>query len=271
MKTSGIHARMCRERDSKILLDQARQYVYEYIDAVDDRSVFPDEVAMRNLDRFDEPLPEHSQSGAGTLDMLNTYGAPATVAQTGGRYFGFVNGGVVPTALAARWMADAWDQNPALYVIFAGCRQTGTGLRRSAIRPRKMMPGCTWTAPSASGAYIHYSDHRDGMMHVPEMSRRARAVDLWATLRYLGRNGVAEMIDGMCVRAAQFAGQLAARRFRILNEVVFNQVLVAGDTPEQTREILAQRPVVRRLLVRRDAMERRTGHSHQCQLLGHHR
>ena len=105
---------MCRERDSKTLLDQARQYVYEYIDAVDDRSVFPDEVAMRNLDRFDEPLPEHSQSGAGTLDMLNTYGAPATVAQTGGRYFGFVNGGVVPTALAARWMADAWDQNPAL-------------------------------------------------------------------------------------------------------------------------------------------------------------
>ena len=47
------------------------------------------------------------------------------------------------------------------------------------------------------------------------------------------------MIDGMCVRAAQFAGQLAARRFRILNEVVFNPVLVAGDTPEQTREILA--------------------------------
>jgi glutamate/tyrosine decarboxylase-like PLP-dependent enzyme len=49
--------------------------------------------------------------------MLNDCGAPATVAQTGGRYFGFVNGGVVPTALAARWMADAWDQNPALYVI----------------------------------------------------------------------------------------------------------------------------------------------------------
>ncbi len=84
-------------------------------------------------------------------------------------------------------------------------------------------------AMQASGAYIPYSDHRDGMMHVPEMSRRARAVDLWATLRYLGRNGVAEMIDGMCVRAGQFAGQLAARRFRILNEVVFNQVRVAGD------------------------------------------
>jgi glutamate/tyrosine decarboxylase-like PLP-dependent enzyme len=94
-------------------------------------------------------------------------------------------------------------------------------------------------AMQASGAYIQYSEHRDGMMHVPEMSRRARAVDLWATLRYLGRNGVAELIDGMCERAAQFAERLAARRFRILNAVVFNQVLVAADTPEQTREILA--------------------------------
>ena len=108
---------MRRDRDSKTLLDQARHYVYEYIDAVDQRTVFPDAAAIRNLDRFDEPLPEHPQSGAGTLEMLNTYGAPATVAQTGGRYFGFVNGGVVPAALAARWMADAWDQNPALYVI----------------------------------------------------------------------------------------------------------------------------------------------------------
>jgi glutamate/tyrosine decarboxylase-like PLP-dependent enzyme len=94
-------------------------------------------------------------------------------------------------------------------------------------------------AMQASGAYIQYSEHRDGMMHVPEMSRRARAIDLWATLRYLGRNGVAELIDGMCDRAAQFAEQLAGHRFRILNDVVFNQVLVAGDTPAQTREILA--------------------------------
>jgi glutamate/tyrosine decarboxylase-like PLP-dependent enzyme len=81
--------------------------------------------------------------------------------------------------------------------------------------------------------------NRDGMMHVPEMSRRARAIDLWATLKYLGRNGMAELIDGMCERAAQFAEKLAGHRFRIRNEVVFNQVLVAGDTPAQTRYILA--------------------------------
>ncbi len=92
MKRSDIRAQMRRDRDSKTLLDQARQYVFEDIEAVDERAVFPDENAIRNLDRFDEPMPERSQSGAGTLEMLNTYGAPATVAQTGGRYFGDLSG-----------------------------------------------------------------------------------------------------------------------------------------------------------------------------------
>src|SRR5207302_1795085 len=41
----------------------------------------------------------------------------ATVATTGGRYFGFVNGGMVPAALAANWLAGAWNQNAALRVM----------------------------------------------------------------------------------------------------------------------------------------------------------
>ena len=72
------------------------------------------------------------------------------------------------------------------------------------------------------------------MMYVPDMSRRARAVGLWATLRYLGRQGVAELIDGLCERAAQFGQQLNAAGFHVLNDVVFNQVLVSCDTPAQT-------------------------------------
>src|SRR5262249_23949770 len=44
-------------------------------------------------------------------------GSPATVATTGGRYFGFVIGGSVPAAMAANWLAAAWDQNAALRVM----------------------------------------------------------------------------------------------------------------------------------------------------------
>jgi threonine aldolase len=77
------------------------------------------------------------------------------------------------------------------------------------------------------------------MLYTPDMSRRARAVELWAALRFLGRTGVAELVDGLCERAAQFAAQLAKNGFRILNEVVFNQVLVACNTPAETQGTLA--------------------------------
>jgi glutamate/tyrosine decarboxylase-like PLP-dependent enzyme len=76
------------------------------------------------------------------------------------------------------------------------------------------------------------------MLYTPEMSRRGRAVELWATLKILGRSGVEELVDGLCARAQQAAEQLKAEGFHVLNDVVFNQVLVAGDTPEQTGVLL---------------------------------
>ncbi|MBW1821767.1 MAG: aspartate aminotransferase family protein, partial [Deltaproteobacteria bacterium] len=85
---------------------------------------------------------------------------------------------------------------------------------------------------------IQYSEKRDGMLYTPEMSRRARAVELWATLKSLGKSGVAQLVDGLCDRALQFAEQLRDQRFNILNDVVFNQVLVSCDTHEETNATL---------------------------------
>jgi len=91
----------------------------------------------------------------------------------------------------------------------------------------------------AAGAYIVYSDKRDGMLHTPEMSRRARVFELWAALKYLGKSGIDELVYGLHERALQFAAELEQQGFEILNDVVFNQVLVATESEAITAATIA--------------------------------
>jgi len=82
-----------------------------------------------------------------------------------------------------------------------------------------------------SGSYIVKSESRDGMFYTPEMSRRSRIVELWACLKYLGREGIDEMVLNMHNRAKQFSVELAEiNGFEVLNDVVFNQVLVQCES-----------------------------------------
>jgi glutamate/tyrosine decarboxylase-like PLP-dependent enzyme len=74
---------------------------------------------------------------------------------------------------------------------------------------------------------------------VPELSRRARGVDVWATLRHLGRSGVAEMIERNCRQARRFADALRDAGLDILNDVVLNQVLVSFGDAERTQRVIA--------------------------------
>jgi glutamate/tyrosine decarboxylase-like PLP-dependent enzyme len=89
----------------------------QYIMDSEFRNVFPLPASLSNLEKFEEPLQNEFVSSHTILDMLRKYGAPATVAQVGGRYFGFVNGGIVPAGLVARLYTDFWDQNTAMEVI----------------------------------------------------------------------------------------------------------------------------------------------------------
>jgi len=414
MKPTSIQSQMRHEITDKTIFEQAKTYAFDYMDTIAARRVYPGPKAIANLSLFDEPMPENSLPGEEVLGLLHAHGSPATVAQTGGRYFGFVNGNVIPTSLAARWLADTWDQNPALYVISpivakleqvcekwltelfalptgtvagfvsgtsiatmcglaaaryailqrlgwdvnakglfgappfrvvvsrqahgtvlkalallglgkervervaanaqgqmqvadipeldahtllilqAGNVNTGAFDAFDAICEKANRAGAwvhvdgafgLWAAASknqqhlthgiekadswsvdghktlntpydcgiilcrhkdalvqamqASGAYIQYSEERDGMLYGPDMSRRARAVEVWAALKYLGKSGVAQMIDGFCRQASRFAEGLKDNGFRVLNDVVFNQVLVAGQTPVETQRTLA--------------------------------
>ncbi len=98
-----------------VLGDAARAAV-EYLQSVDARPVAPHADAAAGLANLIGPLPAEPTSANEVLRLLNTYGSPATVANSGGRFFGFVNGGCVPAALAAAWMVSAWDQNAAMEV-----------------------------------------------------------------------------------------------------------------------------------------------------------
>ncbi|MGD8242595.1 MAG: pyridoxal-dependent decarboxylase [Desulfobacterales bacterium] len=75
--------------------------------------------------------------------------------------------------------------------------------------------------------------------YTPELSRRARGVEIWATLRHLGRAGVARLIERCCRHARRFADELRRGGYRILNDVVLNQVLVSFGDAETTAKIVA--------------------------------
>lgn len=395
------------------IFEQAAAKAARYLDQVNSRPVAPDGSALARLAELGGPLPEAPADPESVIELLDRVGSPATVATSGGRFFGFVHGGTLPVALAANWLAGAWDQNAALYtsspvasvleeislgwlvellklpVGCGGAFVTGatmasfTGLaaarrrvlesvgwdvdadglhgapavsvvvseevhpsvlkslgllglgRRRVLRvpvdgqgrmradalPEFNAPaivcvqvgnvntgasdpvGAICDAAHARGAWVHVdgafglwaaaspvlahlvagvekadswatdahkwlnvpydsglafvrepellyramsvaasyiplAEHRDPGLFTPELSRRARGVEVWAALRTLGRGGVAAMIERTCRHARRMADGLRAAGCQVLNEVVLNQVLVSfGDADTTSRVI----------------------------------
>ncbi len=85
---------------------------------------------------------------------------------------------------------------------------------------------------------ITETENRNPSDYTPELSRRARGVDVWAALKSLGRSGLAEMLNRCCSNARRFADGLAKAGFGILNDVNLNQVLVSFGDDARTRRVI---------------------------------
>lgn len=97
--------------DARVLFQLSCELASRYTEGLDAREVVPGPEAIAGLKEFHSALPLEGTKPEQVIGQLDRVGSPATVATTGGRYFGFVVGGAMPVAIAANWLATAWDQN----------------------------------------------------------------------------------------------------------------------------------------------------------------
>lgn len=126
--------------------------------------------------------------------------------------------------------ADSWatDTHKWLNVPY----DSGVAFIRDGEACRAAMSVTAEYLPSTSG-------QRNPSDYTPELSRRARGVEVWAALLALGRDGLDEMIARHCRQARRFAERLSAAGFEILNDVILNQVVVAFGDADRTARVIA--------------------------------
>ena len=118
---------------------------------------------------------------------------------------------------AHKWLNVPYDSG----LVF--CRDAAS--HRAALRSR-------------AAAYLTETEAREPDQLVPDFSRRARGIEVWAALLSLGRGGLRELLERSCAHARRFAEALRADGHAVLNDVVLNQVLVSFGAPERTRRVI---------------------------------
>lgn len=129
------------------LLRRTTERAVSYLGSLDRRPVAPPDSAISKLGQLSTALPDLPTPAEEVIEMLDTLGSPATVASNGGRYFGFVIGSSLPAALAANWLAGAWNQNSCMEVMSPVAAQLES-VALGWIRELLGLP------PSARGAFV---------------------------------------------------------------------------------------------------------------------
>jgi glutamate/tyrosine decarboxylase-like PLP-dependent enzyme len=99
------------------LLAKTSELAAEYLQRAGSRPVARPVALAELVEALGPELPDGPTDPVDVVEELARAVEPGLVTTNGGRYFGFVEGGVLPAALAADWLASAWDQNPGFYAL----------------------------------------------------------------------------------------------------------------------------------------------------------
>jgi glutamate/tyrosine decarboxylase-like PLP-dependent enzyme len=208
-----------RERVIRVPVDGQGRMRADALPPLDDNTLVCLQAGNVNTGAFDpaaEVIPQAKAAGA----WVHVDGAFGLWAAAAPERAHLVNG----YAAADSWAIDAHKWLNVPY-------DSGIVLVRD---PRHLRAAMAVNAP-----YLVIGEAREPDHYTPEFSRRARGVEVWAALRSLGRQGLADLIERTCRHATRFAEGLRDAGYEILNDVVVNQVLVSFGDPEQTRRVIA--------------------------------
>jgi glutamate/tyrosine decarboxylase-like PLP-dependent enzyme len=208
-----------RDRIIKVPVDSQGRMRAEAMPTLSGPTIVCAQAGNVNTGAFD-PLPEICDRAHAASAWVHVDGAFGLWATTASSTLHLTSG----IADADSWATDfhKWLNVPY---------DSGLALVRDADALRAAM--------SITAEYLPTSPFRNPSDFTPELSRRARGVEVWAALRSLGRKGVAELVERTCRHASRFAEALEAAGYQVLNEVTLNQVLVAFGDAETTNRVIA--------------------------------
>ncbi len=227
------------------------------------------DLALRYLGLGEPALVAADEQGRIRLDALAevldaTTGSVLLCLQAGNLHSGAFDPIGEATALARAYAGDAWVHVDGAFGLFAAASPSlspqlngyeaadswATDAHKTLNVPYDCgiaivnSPAALREAVGAHTSYLINPDvggPGDPLEKVPEFSRRARGVTVWAALRSLGRSGVADLVDTFTSNAQAIAAGIAEiPGAEILNDVNFTQISVAFGDDERTRAITAQ-------------------------------